>query len=125
VQLGFAPQAVDKKDSYTSSVKKMLPPELVSRMDEIVIFDSLSDDSISKIFTSRLNEIHDYMKCKVEIHFSISANDFIDFKSEDHARDIKKLIRKSIEIPLAKFIVKNPEVKKVSVKMLDGNVNIC
>jgi ATP-dependent Clp protease ATP-binding subunit ClpA len=125
VQLGFAPQAVDKKDSYTSSVKKMLPPELVSRIDEIVIFDSLSDDSISKIFTSRLNEIHDYMKSKVEIHFSISANDFIDFKSEDHARDIKKLIRKSIEIPLAKFIVKNPEVKKVSVKMLDGNVNIC
>jgi ATP-dependent Clp protease ATP-binding subunit ClpA len=125
VQLGFAPQAVDKKDSYTCSVKKMLPPELVSRIDEIVIFDSLSDDSISKIFTSRLNEIHDYMKPKVEIDFSISANDFIDFKSEDHARDIKKLIRKSIEIPLAKFIVKNPELKKVSVKMLDGNVNIC
>lgn len=124
-QLGFAPQAVNKHDAYTSSVKEMLPPELVSRIDEIVIFDPLSSDSIAKIFTSRLNEIQDYMKSKVNIDFSISANDFIDFKSEDHARDIKKLIRKNIEIPLAKFIVKNPEVKKVSVKMLDGEVNIC
>jgi ATP-dependent Clp protease ATP-binding subunit ClpA len=125
-QLGFAPQKINKNDAYKNSVKKLLPPELISRIDELVIFNSLTEESIAKVFESGLNEVRNTLKKqKISASFSLDVKDFIDSKSEDHARDIKKIIRKSIEVPLAKFIMNNPENLDLTVKMLDGKLNIC
>ena len=125
IQLGFAPQQIDKQESYKNSVKKLLPPELVSRIDELVVFNSLSHDSVSKVFENRLNEIRDTLKNQnIKLMFSLEANDFIDFKSKDHARDIKKIVRQNIEVPLAKFMMQNTKNRDISVKMLDGKLNI-
>lgn len=125
-QLGFMPQQINMEDSYKSSVKTSLPPELVSRIDEIVVFNPLTEESISKIFESRLKELAEKMKKNnVEIKFQLEASDFIDFKSKEHAREIKKIIRSSIEIPLAKFLIQNPKTTELCAKMLDGKLNIC
>ena len=103
-----------------------MPPELISRIDELVIFNSLTEESIAKVFESGLNEVRNTLKKqKINTSFSLDVKDFIDSKSEDHARDIKKIIRKSIEVPLAKFIMNNPENLDLTVKMLDGKLNIC
>lgn len=125
-QLGFAPQQIDKEQSYKDSVKKSLPPELISRIDELIVFDSLDRESICKIFQSRLNEISKKTELNnIKLNFEISASDFIDFNMNDHARDIKKIVRQGIEIPLAKFLVQNSKLSEVSVKILDGKLNIC
>jgi ATP-dependent Clp protease ATP-binding subunit ClpB len=124
--LGFAPQKINKNDAYKNSVKKLLPPELISRIDELVVFNKLTEESIAKVFDSGLNEVRNTLKKqKISASFSLDVKDFIDSKSEDHARDIKKIIRKSIEVPLAKFIMNNPENLDLTVKMLDGKLNIC
>jgi ATP-dependent Clp protease ATP-binding subunit ClpA len=125
-QLGFAPEQIDKQDAYQASVKSYLAPELASRIDEVVVFNSLSSASVSKIFGFKLNEIKESMKKNgVDLQMSIEASDFIDFKNEDHARDIKKIVRKNIEIPIAKFLIQNPNAKRVSAKMIDNKLNIC
>lgn len=124
-QLGFMPEVVDRGVSYTSSVKKLLPPELVSRIDELIVFDLLLEDSLKKIFDANLKIVSSRLtEQSLNVKFDLSASDFIDFKSDDHARDIKKIIRKSIEIPLAKFIMVNPKKKKFSVKMIDKQLII-
>ena len=61
----------------------------------------------------------------IDLKMSIQASDFIDFKNEDHARDIKKIVRKNIEIPIAKFLIQNPNIKEFSAKVVDGKLNLC
>ena len=125
-QLGFMPEEIDMQDSYKSSVKASIPPELISRIDEIIVFNALEQDSICKIFESRLKDLREKMKKNnIEVNFQLHASDFIDFKSKEHAREIKKIIRSSVEIPLAKFLIQNPKTTRVSAKMLDGKLNIC
>jgi ATP-dependent Clp protease ATP-binding subunit ClpA len=125
-QLGFAPEQINKQEVYQDSVKKHLPPELASRIDEVVVFNSLSSESISKIFDFKLTEIKQSMKNNgIDLKMSIQASDFIDFKNEDHARDIKKIVRKNIEIPIAKFLIQNPNIKEFSAKVVDGKLNLC
>jgi ATP-dependent Clp protease ATP-binding subunit ClpB len=117
-----------EEENYQSSVRKMLPPELVSRIDEIIVFNTLKKDSVCKIFNSKINDIIKNLKSKnIELKINVTADNLIDFKkeSQDHAREIKKLIRQKIEIPLAKFIMKNSKNKEFEVKMLDGSLTIC
>ena len=126
-QMGFMPEQTTEDQNYHASVKKMLLPELVSRIDEVVVFKNLSDESISKIFTKRLSEISDELKKKniiLDLEFSIEELFNLNKNSKDHARKIKKIVRQKVEIPLAKFILKNPKKKKISAKMLDGELNI-
>lgn len=124
-QMGFIQDEVSAKDSYKKSVTKFLPPELVSRIDEVVVFNALEKESVTKIFNSRVSDMAKMLEKKgIKLKLEASASDFIDFNSKDHARDVKKIVRQKIEIPLAKHLVQNPKKKKICVKMLDGILNI-
>ncbi len=124
-QIGFAPSKESSKDNFESSVRKTLSPELVSRIDEIVTFNSLDNESIINILKFKLSEITSNLKLK-ELSFSMdfSPQELINLNKnpQNHAREIKKTVRDNIEIPLAKFIVQNPQKMKIRAKILDEKV---
>lgn len=127
-QMGFLPEQKTQEENYQTSVRKMLAPELVSRIDEIIVFKSLEKESIVKIFKSKLDEVvSDLIKKGITLDLQFNAEDLFNLNknSEDHARQVKKIVRQKVEIPLAKFIVKNPKKKQISAKMLDGQLNVC
>lgn len=124
--MGFNPHPDSKEDSYNGSVTKLLLPQLVSRIDEIIVFNDLCADSINMIFNSRLQDLKEaLLNNGISADFEITYDEFLlNQKTSEHARDLKKSVRKKIEVPLAKFIVKNPEKKKILIKMIDGDLNL-
>jgi ATP-dependent Clp protease ATP-binding subunit ClpA len=125
--IGFVPSSETQSEKFESSVKKMMPPEFISRIDEIVIFDNLNKESIINIFKSKTLEIVDCLKNQgISFIPLFSPEDLFNLNknSEDHAREVKKTIRNYVEVPLAKFIVQNPKKTKISAKILDGKVNL-
>lgn len=125
-QMGFIIDETPKNVVYEDSVKKYLPPELVARIDEIIVFNELKSESIINIFKSQLNALKETLKSKnIELKVHNSITDLITKKSDIHARKTKQIMRQEIEVPLAKFILKNPQIEKITLKVLDGKVNIC
>jgi ATP-dependent Clp protease ATP-binding subunit ClpA len=127
-QMGFISEEVSEQQNYEISVEKMLRPELISRIDQVVVFKSLEKDSIVKIFDSKLSEVAQNLNQKgISVTFEFAGEDLFSLNagSQDHARQVKKVVRQKVEIPLAKFIVNNPKQKNFSAKMLDGKLSVC
>ena len=97
------------------SLSKKFSPEFLNRVDEIVVFNTLSHVEIEKIVKIELNNFKDRLK-SVDYNVKI-GNKVIKFLSikgyhkEFGARPIKRAIQKYLEDPLAKKIV-NSEIKK-------------
>ena len=99
------------QDVLKKSLSKKFSPEFLNRIDEIVVFNHLSEDNIEKIakieitkFVERLKEI-DYL-----IKIDNKAIKFIakeGYDKEYGARPIKRAIQKHLEDVIAKEIVQN------------------
>ena len=126
-QVGFIPQKTSFEDSFISSVKKYLRPELVARIDEIIVFNNLSIEHFKQIINSKLNSITSILKQKnIKLTFCKNTLNYLSsaIKKDNNARNIDAIIRNKIEAPLAKFCLKNQKNVKISIKILDNQVLI-
>jgi ATP-dependent Clp protease ATP-binding subunit ClpA len=126
--LGFIQEEINNNDSYTESVKKHLKPELISRINELLIFDDLKDQQLVSIVHLEIDKIKEKLNNKnFKLVFNKGVDNFIfnKFKSKNlHARDIKDLVRSELQVPIARFIIKNANLKKVSIKVIDNDLVI-
>lgn len=114
--VGFATAAkTNQVDSHSRSVienalKKAFAPEFLNRVDDVIVFNSLSKEDIFKIIDIELkslfNRIHGL---GYDIHLSNEAKEFIAEKGYDSnfgARPLKRAIQKYLEDPIAEEILK-------------------
>lgn len=96
-------------------------PEFINRLDNIVIFKSLSKKEIQKIVDLQIDQVEDRLKeQEIKIEISPKAREFLAEKGYDPAfgaRPLKRLIQNQILDPLAMMIIDNKikEGKKVKV----------
>tara|TARA_B100001093_G_scaffold186693_2_gene179299 strand:- start:3679 stop:6216 length:2538 start_codon:yes stop_codon:yes gene_type:complete len=97
------------------SLSKKFSPEFLNRVDEIVVFNTLSHVEIEKIVKIELNNFKNRLKT---VDYNVKIDNkvikFLSIKGFDKefgARPIKRAIQKYLEDPLAKKIV-NSEIKK-------------
>lgn len=114
--VGFGTQAKkDAKDAYNQSVienalKRSFAPEFLNRIDDVVIFQSLSKNDIDKIIDIELKKVFarvEEMGYRLEI--TPAAHDFIAEKGWDEqfgARPLKRAIQKYVEDVIAEEIIK-------------------
>jgi ATP-dependent Clp protease ATP-binding subunit ClpA len=126
--MGFIQPEINHTNSYKESVKKQLRPELVARIDEIIVFNSLGNKEFAKIVNERIDQIKNNLKSK-EIKVSISKDsiDYIVGKLSDefNARSLNSIIRSEIEVPIADLIIKKSDLKKISIKVVDKSIKVC
>ncbi len=114
--IGFRAGAGDVPDSeYSRSIiqkalNKAFAPEFLNRVDDIVMFDQLSRDSLYKIIDLELNGLYKRIK---ELGYNVivtdSAKEFISDKGYDvqfGARPLKRAIQKYIEDEMAEMIIR-------------------
>ncbi|HRI40887.1 MAG: ATP-dependent Clp protease ATP-binding subunit [Bacteroidota bacterium] len=94
-----------------NALKKAFAPEFLNRIDDVVMFNSLSKEDIHKIIDVEL--VHLYKRVQ-ELGFKIvlsgDAKDYIADKGFDQnygARPLKRAIQKYLEDPLAEEIIKS------------------
>jgi ATP-dependent Clp protease ATP-binding subunit ClpC len=128
--VGFATTArVDNEDEANKSVieralKKTFSPEFLNRIDDVVVFNSLSKENIFNIIDILMKGV---LKRLTTLGFSLelteAAKDFLADKGYDQqfgARPLHRAIQKYLEDPLAEEIL-NLNVKAGDVLIADAD----
>ncbi len=113
--LGF--QKIDAKTDYETmkdrildEMKKTFNPELINRIDETVVFHSLSKEHILEIIYILTKDLIKRLKDKnIDIEINKEAREFITDKGWDPnfgARPLKRALQKFLEDPLAEEILR-------------------
>lgn len=106
-------------------IQKTFAPEFLNRIDDIIFFNSLSNNELLSIIDLELNTLKQRLEA-LGYTFSITqgAKQYLldlDTKREFGARPIKRAIQKEIEDPLAELLLENKEDKKnIEVKLQQG-----
>ena len=118
------------KDKVMKALKDFLRPEFLGRVDEIVVFNTLTKDNLVKIAEILINEFRAPLKDKgIDLVVDEAVYDIIAEMSEDGgrgARDIRRSIRKSVEDQVANILIDNADalVKEISVKADNGEIKV-
>lgn len=126
--LGFAKTEGDLvKEKTLKALKEFLRPEFMSRVDEIIIFNSLEENDYEKIAKIMLDE---YVDILFERNIKFSYDDVAlkelakkSFGGQSGARDLRNLIRKEVEDKISLAIVDNDGFDIGEVK-LTANPNL-
>ncbi len=110
------------KDKIEELLKVNLKPEFLNRIDEIVIFNKLSQEDIKKIVEIQLEELTDRLKEK-DIACSITAKAKEELAKEGYdpvfgARPLKRVIQRKIHDMIALKLLKG-EIKANSKLTVD------
>ncbi|WP_027376870.1 ATP-dependent Clp protease ATP-binding subunit [Kaistella palustris] len=97
------------RSTIENALKKAFAPEFLNRIDDIVIFNNLSKDDITKIIDLELGKLYTRLqKLNYNVQLTDDAKDFIAEKGWDKdfgARPLKRAIQKYIEDLLAEMLV--------------------
>ncbi len=112
----------EMKDRITGELKKVFRPELLNRIDEVIVFHKLSREEIKTIVDLLLKRLRDQMGVhSAEISLTEEAKDLLVEKGYDPtmgARPLRRAIQRFIEDPLADFVL-GREVKPGSTILVD------
>ena len=116
-----------RNTEYTASVKKQFKPELISRIDEILIFNNkFSKDGLTRMIQTSLTEIENSLLEKnIVLNCQDQTKEFLYelvSKESSNARNIQKILRNRFELPLCEFIVSHENISEISIKVIDNNI---
>ena len=107
------------RTTIENALKKAFAPEFLNRIDDIVIFNNLEKDSISKIIDLELAKLYKRLeKLNFKVEMTDAAKEFIGEKGWDKdfgARPLKRAIQKYIEDLLAEMLVNKQLVEGETV----------
>ena len=87
------------------ALRKFFRPEFLNRIDEIIVFHTLSKDDLKKIIDIQLKYVaHRLMERKIKVEFTDSAKKLLMEEGYDAsfgARPLKRTIQQRLENPLA------------------------
>lgn len=124
------------RDDLTKELKDTLRPELLNRLDDVVIFRSLTRKDAKAIVLLLVEELNKRLKDK-KIEVSLN-NEVIEkivqdgFSEEYGARNLRRELQDKVESALADYLLdhkkvpfgKGSEIKKLSVVMKGGVVAV-
>ena len=121
----YSPELKEKLDSL---LKATFRPEFINRIDEIVMFNSLSKDVIGGIVKIQLERVSKRLEDRgFKITFDQKCIDFISKVGFDPlfgARPVKRAIQNYIENPLAKAILQGEFGLSQNIKVSSSNDEI-
>jgi len=124
--IGFKAQTEDAsyqsmKDRLLDEVKKAFKPEFLNRVDDIIVFRSLTKEDLERIVLLEIRDVESRLKEQnIKIELSQEARDFLIEKGFDKtfgARPLKRTIQRFLEDPLAEEIIKGSFKKGGKVKV--------
>ncbi len=99
----------EMKERVMGELKKVFRPELLNRIDEVIVFHKLAKSEIKVIVELLLKRLRDQMgEYSAEISLTDEAKDLLVDKGYDPtmgARPLRRAIQRYIEDPLADFVL--------------------
>jgi len=110
------------------ALEKQFRPEFLNRLDEFIVFDSLTQDDIKKIVDEFMGEVAGRVAdLKVTISLTEEAKEWLARTGFDRmygARPLKRAIQRHVESPLSKRLIAGeyPEGSVVVIDAVDGEL---
>jgi ATP-dependent Clp protease ATP-binding subunit ClpC len=99
----------EMKDRIMGELKKVFRPELLNRIDEVIVFHKLSKDEIKTIVDLMMKRLREQMvEHEAAIELTEEAKELLVEKGYDPAmgaRPLRRAIQRFIEDPLADFVL--------------------
>ncbi len=115
-----------KKDLVTKELKSTFRPEFINRIDEIIVFNPLSKDAISKILDKIINDIEKRLSdINLKIKLTDKAKEELIEEGYDinyGARPLKRIVSRTLETMLAKMIISG-QIKEKDEVIIDYEKN--
>ena len=131
---GFNKQSREESESALArtnvedALKQKFKPEFLNRLDEFIVFDSLTQDDIVCIVDKFMAEVSDRIEdLKVSISLTSTARDWLAKTGFDRmygARPLKRAIQRYVESPLSKRLLTGefPEGSHIEVGESGGEI---
>lgn len=114
-RIGFAMEAGEKKDydaakeKVMNALKNHFRPEFLNRLDDIILFDILSENSIREIVNIQIDLVKKRLEHKeMKLTLSTEAIEYLGkqgYNPQYGARPLKRLIQDKILNPIAELII--------------------
>ncbi|MBU0633669.1 MAG: ATP-dependent Clp protease ATP-binding subunit [Candidatus Omnitrophica bacterium] len=127
--IGFTPQEDEvtyqsMKDKLMDEVKKVFKPEFLNRVDDIIVFRTLTKEDLYKIIEIEIKEVTERLsEQEIKIELDMAAKDLLIVKGFDQvygARPLKRTIQKFLENPLAEEILSG-RIDKTKIIKVSAN----
>ena len=121
-------QAEISKDKAMKALGEFLRPEFLGRVDEVVVFNPLTEEDYGKIAALMLDEMREPLEEQgISLAYKPAATALIAKKAYGKklgGRDIRKVIREEVEDPLAEIMVEKGEsgIKLVLIDAQDDKL---
>jgi ATP-dependent Clp protease ATP-binding subunit ClpC len=119
-------------EQYTQKIqsitKETLSPELLSRLDHIIVFNQLSQKDLQKIARIELTKLKNRLRNKkITLTFTQKLLAYIAQTAtdkKDGARGVRQLIQKEIEGKIAQHIVANTDISALKIDYVKGKIKL-
>ena len=124
--IGFTKQ--DNREKITDALKETFRPEFLNRVDEIIIFNTLSQNELIKIIDLMLEDTKKALQDKnINLQLSKNAKEFILAKGTDlkyGARPLRRAIQKFVEDEIAEKILKGEIIngQTINISLKDNSL---
>ena len=129
--LGFGKDAgTASKDKAMKSLQQFLRPEFIGRVDEVIVFNQLTQEDYEKIASLLM---HDFIPSLQDKGVKLIIEDGVAERIAQEAvngirgaRDIRHTIRRWVEDPITNILVSSYDktVDKIYVAVEDGNIKV-
>ena len=101
----------DQKEKVLEDVRNHFRPEFINRIDEVIIFNTLTKEAINKILDKIIKEIEFRLK-DLDLHIELTENAREKFIDEGYdinfgARPLKRLVGRTLEVDLSRLLIEN------------------
>ncbi len=123
-------KSIDKttEDKIMDEVNGFFKPEFLNRLDDVLIFNALTEEHINDILAIQLDKLIANLEAQeIKISFDDKASNWLAKKGFDKkfgARPIKRTIEKYVQNPLAELIISGELENKKEVKITANDFGI-
>lgn len=129
--MGFSQgEPVEVKEAIKSALKEYFRPEFLNRIDEVIVFNKLSKETLRLIVDLMLKEVElELNDHQMRLDVTDEVKDFIlekGYSDAYGARPLRRAIQTYVEDAIAEAFLRNEihEGATVHVKLIDGTVHI-
>lgn len=118
------------QDKAMKALREFLRPEFLGRVDEVVVFNQLTEEDYAKIAGLMLDEMKAPLEEKnIRLKYDENALKLIAKKSHNQklgARDIRRVIRSEVEDRIAEIIIEKGEssISGLAITAKDDQLNV-
>ena len=131
--LGFGLSDRDRDEHHLREAKVAIeaffPPDFMDGIDEVLIFEPLSQQALKEIVGVRLDDIRGRLALRsIDLHVTDGAVAQLAEKGasrEYGARNLGRTVEGTLLKPLAKFLLANPSARQITARAVEGDIEIC